>query len=83
MTPRDLFGIVVRVFGLLLFLYAIWYLIYGVATIVGLPEENPEYKIAYFITGTACLLGGLYLLRGAPLLMRFAYPPKPQDQDPP
>lgn len=74
MTPRDIFGIVVRTFGLSLFIYAIWYLAYGVATVAGLPEEGPGYMIGYFITGGIYFIIGLYLLRGAPFLIRFSYP---------
>ena len=75
MEPRDIFGIIIRTFGLSLFIYAIWYLVYGVATIVGLPEDSPGYLISYFITGGTYFVIGLYLLRGAPFLIRFAYSP--------
>ncbi len=75
MEPRDIFGIIIRTFGLSLFIYAIWYLVYGVATIAGLPEDAPGYLISYFITGGTYFVIGLYLLRGAPFLIRFAYPP--------
>ena len=75
MEPRDIFGIIIRTFGLSLFIYAIWYLVYGVATIAGLPEDAPGYLISYFITGGTYFFIGLYLLRGAPFLIRFAYSP--------
>ena len=74
MTPKDIFGIIVRTFGLSLLIYAIWYLAYGVATVAGLPEDEPGYMIGYFITGGIYLLIGGYLLRGAPLLVRYSYP---------
>ena len=76
MTASDIFGIVVRTFGLSLLIYAIWYLVYGIATIAGLPEGAPGYLVGYFLTGSVYLIIGLYLLRGAPLLMKFAYPSK-------
>ena len=76
MTPSKIFGIIVRTFGLSLLIYAIWYLVYGIATIAGLPEDQPGYMIGYFLTGGVYLIIGLYLLRGAPFLIKFAYPPE-------
>jgi hypothetical protein len=74
MKPSDMFGIVIRSFGLCLVLYAVWYLVYGVATSCGLPEDAPGYGISYYISGIVSLVLGLYLLRGATLLIKFAYP---------
>jgi hypothetical protein len=74
MKPREIFGLIVRVFGLSLFFYAIWYLIFGIATVMGLLEEMPGYGLSYFLTGLFFLGFGLYLLRGAPGLMRYSYP---------
>lgn len=74
MSARDVFGIVVRFVGLSLLIFALWYLIYGIATVAGFPEQAKGYKYAYFITGAFFLLASLYLLRGAPLLMRYSYP---------
>ena len=74
MKPQEIFGIIIRVFGLSLFIYAIWYLVYGVATIIGFSEGHSGYKIAYFISGFTFLLLSLYFLRGAPLLLRYSYP---------
>jgi hypothetical protein len=74
MKPSQVFGIVVRTFGLLFSLYGIWYLVYGVATTLGLPEDQPGYEESYYLSGIISLAAGLYLLRGAPFLMRFSYP---------
>ena len=74
MNPRDIFGIIIRTFGLSLFVYAIWFLAYGIATVAGLPEDVPGYKVGYFITGGVHFAIGLYLLRGAPGIIRFSYP---------
>ena len=84
MTPSQIFGIVIRVFGLTMSLFAVWYFVYGIATSLGLPEDMPGYGIAYYISGGTFLLLGLYLLRGAPGLLRFSYPasdkePKTED----
>lgn len=80
MKPRDVFGIIVRVFGLALAFYAIWYFIYGIATLAGMPEDEPGYLTAYFLSGGFCLVMGLYLLRGAPALIRFSYPGKEKSE---
>ncbi len=74
MTPSQIFGIIIRVFGLTMSIYAVWYLVYGIATSLGLPEDMPGYRIGYFISGGTFLVLGLYLLRGAPGLVRFSYP---------
>jgi hypothetical protein len=74
MRPVDVFGIVVRVFGMSLFIYAFWYLIYGVSVVLGLSEEAGGYRISYFISGITFLVMALYLLRGAPHIVRFSYP---------
>jgi hypothetical protein len=77
MTPRDIFGIVVRLFGISLLFYAIWYLVYGIATVIGLPENEVGIMKMYFLTGFTQLFLGFYLLRGAPGLTNIAYPEKP------
>lgn len=82
MTPCDIFGIIVRTFGLSLVIYAIWYLVYGIATMAGLPEEAPGYGVAFFISGGTYLTMGSYLLRGAPGVIRFAYPKQATGDEP-
>jgi hypothetical protein len=74
MKPSDVFGIIVRVFGLSIFIYGIWNLVFGVATVMGVREQAPGYGIAYFVSGFLFLILGLYLLRGSPSLLRYAYP---------
>ncbi len=74
MNAPQIFGIVIRVYGLTITFYAVWYLVYGIATSLGLPEDMPGDEIGYFISGGTFLALGLYLLRGAPGLMRFSYP---------
>jgi hypothetical protein len=74
MRPVEVFGIVVRVFGLLLLIYALWYLVYGISVLSGLSEEAGGYRISYFISGIMFLVLALYLLRGAPHILRFSYP---------
>ena len=80
MRPAQIFGIIVRVFGLSLLIYSVWYLVYGVATALGLPEQQSGFKAAYFISGVTFLLLSLYLLRGAPHILRFSYPEESKPQ---
>ena len=68
MEPRD-------IFGLSILIYVIKYLVYGATTIAWLPGVGPVNMSGYWTTGGIYLIVGLYLLRGAPLLIRFAYPP--------
>ena len=78
MSPAKVFGIVVRVSGLSLLIYSCWYLVYGLAIVFGLPEDQPGYKIGYFLSGFLFFVLSLYLLRGAPQLVRYCYPGKDQ-----
>ena len=80
MRPAQVFGVIVRVFGLALFIYSVWYMVYGVATVLGLPEQHSGYKAGFFISGVTFLLLSLYLLRGAPHILRFSYPEEGQSQ---
>lgn len=79
MNPSQVFGIVIRVYGLTISSYAVWYLVYGIATSLGLPEDMPGDKIGYFISGSTFLALGLYFLRGAPGLVRFSYPTRKEE----
>ncbi len=74
MKPIQVFGIIVRVFGLSLFIYSIWYLVLGVALGLGLPEPQSGFMVNYFINGLTFFFLSLYLLRGAPHILRFSYP---------
>ena len=73
MTPAKIFGIILRTVGLFLLVYAIWYIEYGIAAILGM-QTPPSYKIEYFLTGILFLLIAIYFLRGGPGLLEFCYP---------
>lgn len=73
MRSSDVFGIVVRVFGLSMTLYSLWSLATNIALSLSVPEMDG--LTAWFaITGIAGVVLGIYFLRGAPLLLRFSYP---------
>ena len=75
MTPKHAFGVAVRVVGLVVLLAAVLYFISGVILLIS-PKYRPDVSPAwhYFLSGVIELITGLYLLRGAPFLVRFAYP---------
>ena len=77
MQPKDTFGVVIRVIGLLVSLIALLYLVTG-ALVWIVPNYRPNVSPSwvYFLIGAVALALGLYLLRGAPHIIRFAYPDK-------
>ncbi len=74
MSPAKGFGIVVRSFGLMILFYSIWFLLTGLATILGMPGTKAVYIAGYFFSGLIFLFISLYLLKGARHLVRFCYP---------
>jgi hypothetical protein len=85
MKPRDCFGIVVRTIGLLMLFVSGFYLMSGVAI---LETQSPAewHWSAYLVYGVALFSIGLYMIRGAPHLVRFAYggekeEPKPKEPE--
>ena len=75
MKPQDVFGVVIRTAGLLLFLFAGWYLVYALSVLIGVEKASDTDEMrAYFFDGVIYVLVSLYFLRGAPPLLRFCYP---------
>ena len=74
MSAKELFGVVLRLIGLVLCLLSLWYFIYVPVVLFGpeVPGGPPFYQ--YLISGMICLVIGLYFLRGAPHVARFSYP---------
>src|SRR5579872_4667780 len=82
MKPRDCFGIVVRSAGLIALGGDALY-VYSVIIVMMNPERpNTAPATHYFVAACIWLIAGLYLVRGAPLLMRFSYGNDPQEQEP-
>lgn len=81
MSAKECFGVIVRVVGLLVTLFAFVYLVS--AAIVAI---NPHYRpdtapvAHYLLTGLVGLAVGLFLLRGARYLVCFAYPDKDSEK---
>jgi hypothetical protein len=73
MRPSDVFGIVVRVFGLTITLYSLWSLVTNI--VISLSMENVDAGTVWFVvTAIVGIAVGIYFLRGAPRLLRFSYP---------
>jgi hypothetical protein len=71
MTSRAIFEIAVRIIGLLVIIVSLLYLVYAV--ILFCNPYYPEPAIHYVFIGGPGLLLGWFLLRGAPVVVRFAY----------
>ena len=74
MRSEEWFALALRVLGVVGLNYGVWNLLDSLLFQLGyftFPDTSPRY---YVVTGLAYLFAGLYLLRGAPLLVRLAYP---------
>jgi hypothetical protein len=74
MGVKDWFTLALRVVGVVLLLYGLRDLVDHLLYRLGYfswPEVSPLY---YVVMGVVQTLAGLYLVRGAPLLVRFAFP---------
>ena len=76
MKPKDLFGVGVRLFGVWWLLQAIGSFYAFVEVEVGWVSAQPisigSYAVAYAVHGAISLVGGVYLIMGAPLLMSLS-----------
>ena len=80
MKVEDWFRLAVRSAGLVVLLYGLRDLVDHLLYRLGyfsFPETSPRY---YVVMGLVQFFAGLYLLRGAPLLVRFAFPDS-RDED--
>ncbi len=73
---KDLFGVGIRVVGLLSFGRGFVDLLFVLLFLFGLSNSsvNASFPIANLVDGLFYLLSGIYLMRGAPILINFAYP---------
>lgn len=75
MQPEDYFRLGIRFFGVIVLYWGLTMLLDSGLFRLGyfrVPESSPGY---YLVAGVAEVVVGAYLLYGAPLLVRFAYPP--------
>jgi hypothetical protein len=67
MKGSDLFGVIVRTFGLVSLVYGVW-------SGFGVLFPHPPYTSRDYVPGAAVTVGiGLFLLLGADLLVRVSY----------
>jgi len=81
MGAQDWFALAVRVVGLMTLISGLVNLMDGFLLKLGYfthIESGPAY---YTIVGVATLIGGLCLILGAPVVVRFAYPREDEDQN--
>ena len=83
MKARDLFGVLIRVLGMILVLYAIWNLSFAVAFSISLLHgtSHDSDMSAYYIFGVPALVVGIGLLRFGRQIVRFSYPTNKDDSD--
>lgn len=73
MTPRDLFGVVVRSVAALALGYALWLLSFGIVVRVGIVRDSEGDGTGWMGSGFALLLAAVALLLAAPLIVALAY----------
>ncbi len=81
MKIEEWFGLALRVTGVVSFIYGAVYLLDALLLRFGYfnsPESVPGY---FVIIGLFYLLIGLYLIRGAPLVIWFAYPNEEDEEE--
>jgi hypothetical protein len=71
MKASELFGVAVRVIGLVMIIYGIILLSFAMLNVVGSGPVNVHSLILY---ANPLLCVGIWFLRGAALLIMFAYP---------
>ena len=74
MKPKEWFEVLVRAIGVVLAVFSLWYLAFAAELLLGLPGETPHEHIENLVSGLIAAVVAGYLIRGAPQLVRFAYP---------
>jgi cytochrome b subunit of formate dehydrogenase len=80
MDTKQAFSLVVRVIGLILVILGVIYLIDGFVMLFD-PTFRSKPGWHYFVDGGMLLPIGMYLLRGAACIIRFAFPAKNDKKD--
>jgi hypothetical protein len=85
MKARDIFGIIVRVSGLCVLLFALWNLSLGIGFLYQLPAYRDYFQaggsFVSVVEGTAAFIVAVALLRFARQIVRFTYPQNKDDTD--
>lgn len=81
MRAEEWFTLALRIIGVIIFLYGIGYLLDGSLfklEFFNFAESSPAY---YMIAGISYGIVGLYLMRGASHIARFAYPAREEEEE--
>lgn len=81
MGPKEWFAVAIRVLGAILVLYGLAFLMDSLLFRVGYVTYLDVSQLYYVIWGLSYGAVGLYLLRGAPLIVYFAFPEDDEDED--
>ncbi len=71
MKPSEMFGVMVRTIGLIIFLTVLCQVLIAILNLVG---GGPGNVVGMLLYGIPALLVGLWFLRGAKALISFAFP---------
>jgi hypothetical protein len=75
MSPRDLFGVIVRTGGLVSLFYGCRYLVFGLVTgLDALDQSLSDDARFYIMVGIPFIAAGCFLMRGADWVVSFCYP---------
>ena len=75
MKPSEVFGICIRVLGLCGIIAGILYIYSGIHLLFhGQDQYTGFYVKEYIILGIIVTIIAIYFIRGAPHIVRFAYP---------
>ena len=75
MSDRKIFGLLVRVAGIAMVVYALGYLQGALSMYTGAMASTGYSSVAYLIAGGFALLAGVVFIRGE-WIVRFAYGPE-------
>ena len=74
MKPRDFFGVALRTLGTLFFIVGLIYIASAIFATIWRDIPGRATPSQYLVMGLTITAVSIYFLRGAPHLMRFAYP---------
>lgn len=78
MNARDAFGLVIRILGLMSVLWGLAEFMSIVYLWMGARSQGYP-GLVYIAAGVVLVVLGMYFLRGAPAIVRFAYPEREND----
>jgi len=83
MKAKDIFGILVRAGGILVFLDGLWNLAFAVCFTFGLlgGTSHDNDFLGYYTFGIPAIIIGTLLVRYARQIVRFGYPQDKDDSD--